>query len=181
MNESTGWLMNRVKNTLLMVSALFAAALLSGPALAGPSPTVTQTKDVDFDVTVEAANLPDCSELNFPLRLMGTSQLTVVDSTRKGVHQIMVHAIVHGIAQDGAGNTFVFSYANNLRTSVSLASGEYVVNFDTDNFTMASPAGHITISFVGALIYSPIDDPVHGTFIGFTIDHAHGDANCDPI
>jgi hypothetical protein len=180
MNKQTGWLTNRFKNTLIKVSTLLAAALVGGPALAGPSPTVTHTKDVNFDVTVDIS--PDaCPEINWPLQLTGTSQLTVVDSTRKGVHQIMVHAVVHGIAQDGAGNTFVFSYANNLRTSVSLASGEYVVNFDTDNFTMASPAGHITIGFVGALIYSPIDDPVTGVFIDFQIDHAHGNVYCDPI
>jgi hypothetical protein len=174
------WVLGLFRGSVISACMLFAAGPLTCALNAAQDQTVNRTKTLDYEVTIDGLEA-GCPEIDWPLTLTGTAQIVVIDSVRKGVHQILMHAIVHGIATDGAGNTFVFSYANNLRTSVDVSSGEYVVNFDTDNFTMASSAGHITVGFVGALIFDPIDDPVTGTFVDFEVDHAHGNVLCDPI
>jgi hypothetical protein len=174
---------------LLLGLLTTAAALLSTQVQAGPNVTVEQGKTVNFHVVVSED--PDvlaffqetCPEISWQLTLDGTAHFVVVHRVQKGVHSISMHSTVHGIATDADGNDFVFSYANNLRTGIDLSSGEYVVNFDTDSFTMNGPGGHFNVGFVGQLFFEPKDDPFgsDAEFLGLEVYQSHGNVFCDPL
>ena len=117
------------------------------------------------------------------LPLEGTSILIVVDNFRKGLHNIAVHSTVHGIATDASGNSFVFSYANNFKSSIDVSTDEYVLNFDTDSFVMNGPTGHINVGFVGRS-FEPKDKPFEpSSAFQLEVFHKHGNVSvfCDPI
>jgi hypothetical protein len=167
-----------------------ALALITPPLQAGPNSTVTKTMDANFSITVpeDAALIPDfqaaCPEIEWPLSLEGTSIFTVVDSVRKGLHNIAIHSTVHGMATDASGNSFVFSYANNYRSSLDVTTGEYVLDFDTDSFVMNGMPGRINVGFVGEVFFDPADQPFDEKS-GFQIvvfhDHGNVSVACDPL
>ena len=157
-----------VLSLLLGVATLVMSTLTS-------SAMATQFK-VPFDF-VAAGGLGDCPEINFPLHFIGVSHLVTQDTIIKGVHQLTIQNGVHGIATDALGNTFVFSYQNQMRANFEVSLGdETTVVFDTDSFTMQGPAGHISIGFVGSLNFDEF-----GNFLSVEADHFHGNYLCDPL
>jgi hypothetical protein len=137
---------------------------------------------VPFDVTVDGPELPlvaspgICTEIDWPLTLVGMAHWVIHSSVKNGLVQFSFENGVRGTATDAAGNTFVFSYQNNFRSSFELILSQTVLDFDTDHFTMEGPAGNISIGFVGALLFD-----ANGNFLGAVIDYSHGNVSCDPI
>ncbi|SRR6266496_2178967 len=164
-----------IPSLLLAAAALITTSLTSFAQQAG-------VFTAPFDNVVTGPELPtpgapgDCPEINWPLHLTGTLQFVVLDTVRHGLHQLAFHQLVKGIATDALGNTFVFSYANNFRSSFESTLAVTVVDFDTDHFNMEGPAGHVSLGFVGELLLS-----ADGSFLGVSVDHTHGNWVCDPI
>ena len=99
---------------LVIPSLLLAAAALIMPSLTSLAQQAS-VSSVPFDTVVTGPELPtpeapgDCPEINWPLRLTGTSHFVVLDTVRKGLRQLTVHNVVRGIVTDALGNTFVLS------------------------------------------------------------------------
>ena len=175
---------NRRKLVVHSFALLLGALLLNSPTCLAQTTTVTREPfdDEGAPICIPGTNLPSvakpdpCPEINWPLCLKGTSQNVVTDTVRKGVHYQTIHNLITGSATDAAGNEFKFQYVLNFRTSFIESSGEVLVNFATDMFTMHGPAGNLSVGFVGSLIFAE-----DGSFLGVELDHGHGNWICDAL
>src|SRR5215471_12516758 len=141
-------------NSILIAGAAAAVLLFTN---ANTRADVIVKLKLPFQVVSEHSELgpaQDCPDIAWPVQLTGEMHLFVHDDVRDGLHHLLFHEVVQGVAVDANASPSVFSYVNTLHATFVLSTSDpTAVNFDTDHFTMEGPAGHINVSFGGLLFF----------------------------